>query len=270
MNLNITEIIAVLGGWTLIISAISAWIGKLVAEKVTLKWKEQQKKELNKMTHQLASDRLIMESAVSNLSSGQKVAQEKKIQAIEILWKNIIEIRDGLQSAITFYKILLPSEYNDVFTKSNMRLMISDLNEGQIAQTISKTYDTEIYRPYLGEKLWLLFFIYRAFLGRISHILIDGLNKGTIEDWRKDNAVHSLLENVFHDEQMKAVTNESPIAMHNAITLLEAMILEEISLIMSGEKASKETFKHAKKVGELMGNIDTIERGIHNLNTLKK
>jgi predicted nucleic acid-binding Zn-ribbon protein len=38
-------------------------------------------------------------------------------------------------------------------------------------------------------------------------------------------------------------------------TLLEAMLLEEISFIISGEKASKDTFELAKKLGELTGNL---------------
>ena len=46
MQLKVNEIITLLGGRALAISALAAWIGKLVAEKITLRWKEQQLKEV--------------------------------------------------------------------------------------------------------------------------------------------------------------------------------------------------------------------------------
>src|ERR1017187_1828926 len=33
---------------------------------------------------------------------------------------------------------------------------------------MGRTTPVEIYRPYLGETLWFLFFVYRAFLGRLN------------------------------------------------------------------------------------------------------
>ncbi|MFH1375710.1 MAG: hypothetical protein ABIH35_03510 [Patescibacteria group bacterium] len=258
--MTVTGIIALLGGWAVIVGGLVAWIGKLVAEKVTLNWKEQQQKEMETLRAQLARDRLVMETAIFSFSSGQKAAQEKKIQATEKLWKHVLKIRKICQSAIFFYSILHPSEYNEVFTKPKMKAMISDLNDSVIEQISSDPEDLESNRPFLGEKLWLLFFIYRAFLGRISLILVDGLKEGEIKDWRKDHGVHSLLKNILSNEQLTAVTVESPIAMHKAINLLEAMLLEEISLIISGQKASKDTFELAQKLGELTGEMAEIKK----------
>jgi hypothetical protein len=255
MNMTLTEIIALLGGWAVIVGGLVVWIGKLVSERVTLNWKEQQHKEMATLEAQLARDRLVMETAIFSFSSGQKAAQEKKIQAAEKIWKHVLEIRKICQSAIFFYSILKPSEYNEVFTKPKIKAMISNLDDSVIDQISSNPENLESNRPFLGEKLWLLFFIYRAFLGRISLILVDGLKEGEIKDWRKDHGVHSLLKNILSNEQLTAVMVESPLAMHKAITLLEAMLLEEISFIISGEKASKDTFELAKKLGELTGNL---------------
>lgn len=44
--MTVNGIIALLGGWTVIVGGLVVWIGKLVAEKVTLNWKEQQQKEM--------------------------------------------------------------------------------------------------------------------------------------------------------------------------------------------------------------------------------
>ena len=172
------------------------------------------------------------------------------MQAVEKLWQRILDVRKACRSATFFYSILHPSEYNEVFTRPNMKAMISNLDDTLINRIISNTEDLEAHRPYLGEKLWLLFYIYRAFLGRISLMLVDGQREGEIKDWRKDHGVHSLLKYVLSSEQLTAVTVESPIAMHKAVTLLEAMLLEEVSLIISGDRASKETFEHAKRLGE--------------------
>ena len=198
--MTVTEIIALLGGWTVIVGGLVAWIGKLVAEKVTLNWKEQQQKEMETLRAQLDRDRLVMETAIFSFSSGQEAAQEKKIQATEKLWKHVLIIRKICQSAIFFYSILLPSEYNEVFTKPKMKEMFSDLDDNVLEKISSDTEDLESNRPFLGEKLWLLFFIYRAFIGRIFFILVDGLKKGEIKDWRKDDGVHSLLKNILSND----------------------------------------------------------------------
>ncbi|KKK93442.1 hypothetical protein LCGC14_2692840 [marine sediment metagenome] len=255
MNITVTEIIVLLGGWTVIVAGLVIWIGKLVAEKVTLKWKEQQQKEIETLRSELTRDRIAMETAISSFSSGQIAVQEKKIQATEKLWKRVLKIRKVCQSVIFFYSIHHPSEYNEVFVKPNMKAMISNLDDSIIDQISFDTEDFESNRPFLGEKLWLLFFIYRAFLGRITLILVDGLKEEKIKDWREDHGVNSLLKYVLSNEQITAVTVDSPIAMHKAITLLEAMLLEEISLIVSGSKASKDTFELAKKLGELTGKM---------------
>jgi len=260
MNISVTEIIVLLGGWAVIVTGLVTWIGKLVAEKVTLKWKEQQQKEIETLRSQLTRDRIVMETAISSFSSGQRAVQEKKIQATAKLWKRVLKIRKVCHSAIFFYNIVHPSEYNEVFAKPNMKAMISNLDDSVVDQIISDPEDFESNRPFLGEKLWLLFFIYRAFFGRITLILVDGLKKGKIKDWRKDHGVHSLLKYVLSNEQITAVTVESPIAMHKAITLLEAMLLEEISLIISGSKASKDTFELAKKLGELTGEMAEMKK----------
>jgi hypothetical protein len=260
MNITVTQMIALLGGWTVIIVGLVTWIGKLVAEKVTLKWKEQQQKEIETLRSQLARDHIIMETAISSFSSGQRAVQEKKIQATETLWKHVLKIRKICQSVIFFFTILRPSEYNEVFAKPNIKAMVSDVDDSVLDQISSNPENFESNRPFLGEKLWLLFFIYRAFLGRITFILVNGLKEGKIEDWKKDDGVHSLLKSILSNDQITAVTVESPNAMHNVITLLEAMLLEEISLIISGSKASKDTFELAKKLGKLTGEIDKMKR----------
>ncbi|MBW2634915.1 MAG: hypothetical protein JRE14_12475 [Deltaproteobacteria bacterium] len=258
--MNATEIIALLGGWTVIVGGLVVWIGKLVAEKVNLEWKKQQQKEMETLRAQLAKDRLVMETAIFSFSSGQKASQEKKIQATEKLWKHVLKIRSVCYPAIFFYSMLHPSEYREVSAIQKMRAMLSNFDDGIVEQITSDPEYLESGRPFFGEKLWLLFFIYRAFLGRISLILVEGLKEGEIEDWRKDHGVHSLLKNILSDEQLKAVTVESPIAMQNAINLLEAMLLEEFSLIISGQKASKDTFEHAKKLGKLTTEMAEVKR----------
>jgi len=260
MDVSITKIIVLLGGWAVVITGLAAWIGKLVAEKITLNWKEQQQKEIETMKEQLARDRLVIETAISNFSSGQIAAQEKKMQAVENLWQRVLKVRKACWPAIFLYSMLHPTEYNDIFTKPSAKAMISNLDDSLTDRMVSDTEDLESFRPYLGEKLWLLFFVYRAFLGRISFILVDGQKKGKIKDWRKDQGVHQLLSHVLSKEQLTTVTDKSPIATHNAITLLEAMLLEEINLIISGHKASKETFEHAKKLGELMREMEALKK----------
>jgi hypothetical protein len=114
---------------------------------------------------------------------------------------------------------------------------------------MKKVDDVELQRPYLGEILWLRFYVYRAFVGRLGYIVTRGKERRHIEDWRTEKGVRQILSGILPsgtlDSQMKYVGS-----IYTVFGQLESVILEEISLIVSGRRSASESFESAKELHE--------------------
>ena len=93
---------------------------------------------------------------------------QKRLSAVETMWSAVLELRERLAGSVFFYTILVPSEYDSVFEDSKTSHLVAPITDELIADSMGRTTPVEIYRPYLGETLWFLFFVYRAFLGRLN------------------------------------------------------------------------------------------------------
>ena len=259
MEFNLLEIIALLGGWSVISVAIIKWITDLITNKINVSWDKKVKEDLMFLKDELSQNRLLIENSISNYSSTQQITHNKKLDAVEVLWENVLYIRDTCGSAITFYKLLEPAEYKSLYEGDKIKQWFGDISRKDISIMLTKTDNVEKYRLYFGEPLWMLFFVYRAFIGRITVLLIEGIEKSDIIDWTKDKSTISLLENILSNEEMENLNNILPIAMHNLLAILENKIIHEINKVVSGQKASEETFENAKKISHLMQEYNSMK-----------
>lgn len=136
----IGKTVTYLGGGALVILGTSKWISKVIADRLNLEWKSKSDKELEKIKAQLIQNQSIMNAAITNLSSGHQAANERRLKAIEIIWSNILNIRNLCTPAIFFYSILLPKEYNaaDILEKPTFQSILSQLNMDKISEQINK------------------------------------------------------------------------------------------------------------------------------------
>lgn len=93
------------------------------------------------------------------------------------------------------------------------------------------------------------FFIYRAVLGRVTHLVIEGKRTRHIPDWLKDHGIRQPLAAVLSGADLKALLEcTPPVAMYRMQNALEAAILEEISRITSGKRSALESFENAREL----------------------
>jgi hypothetical protein len=146
-------------------------------------------------------------------------------------------MRDRLSPAVFFFTILDPSEYNLAFEKPQVSVMVAPITDRLIADTMSRVSLVENDRPHLGESLWHLFYIYRAFLGRLAALIVMGKKRGHIGAWREDDGVRRLLGSVFSGQQLTGIlaSRDNPSAANHAIALLQDMMLAEIQRVNAAE-----------------------------------
>ncbi|WP_110955964.1 hypothetical protein [Anaerosinus massiliensis] len=204
-------------------------------------------KDVEFLKSQLVQNQAILNSTINSFASERQASQERRIMGVDAIWKEVIDIRQKHSAVTFFYSILFPDEYN----KELKNHPIVDLDEIEIVLRELSKNNLEVHRPFIGEKLWFLFWTYRAFQGRVTYRFIEASKKSNIQDWRDDKGSIEHLSNVLKKDELIYVKKYSPLgSLTIAINLIEYKILEEINLLISGEKAAENSYKNAIKFAE--------------------
>lgn len=249
--MEITDFLALLGGTSVIALGISSWLGGRIAERVTSKWRRDEQAVLEAIRASNARSAALIEAGTRGFGTGVEASLPKRIAATEALWRQVLYLREHFGGVLFFYGLLLPDEYVEAIDKGNaMAASISDLDEASITQAMTATASLELHRPLLGETLWLRFFLYRAFLGRLAYLLVNGRMVRAIPDWRSDHAVRQYLRHALGQEAANDLvgSKSKPMGIYNALNALEALLLSEISQIVSGHRSSAESFENAREL----------------------
>lgn len=252
--MDLTALIGLLGGWTLIVVAVSTWLSRLVTERVLSKWRRDEQSLAETMRAELARHSLLLEAGIRGFGAGQDVIRERRVIAVEHLWAAVLALRQRLRGPVFFFGILLPSEYDTALRKQDaIAASVQDVDDNMILKAIEETMALEAERPHLGETLWLRFFIYRAFLGRLAHLVVQGKRTGHIPDWTQDSGVQQLLGYVVQQVELAELLKATaPVSINRALNALEGLLLEEISQITSGERSALDSFENAKALHSAM------------------
>lgn len=209
-------------------------------------------REIESLKSQFAQNQTILNSTINSLTVERHASQERRIVGVEVIWKEVLFIRQLFAPIAYFYSILLPEEYEEGLKNHPI------VDVGKIESLFGELYkkDLEAHRPFLGEKLWFAFWTYRAFQGRVAFNFIQS-SKKTIQDWREDALAIEHLDNVLNKNEVELVKKYSPLgSLTVAINLVEYKILEEIHSLLSGEKAAENSYKNAVKYAEGMVKVE--------------
>lgn len=254
--MDLTTLIGLLGGWTVIVVAGAVLLNRLITERVLSKWRRDEQSLAETVRAELARHNLLLEAGIRGFEAGQDVIRERRVIAVEHLWAATLALRQRLRGPVFFFGILLPSEYDAALREQNaISASVQDVDNKMILEAIEETATLKAERPHLGETLWLRFFIYRAFLGRLAHLVTEGKRTGHIPDWRQDSGVQQLLGHVVQEPELsELLKSTSPASISQALNVLEGLLLEEISRITSGQRSALESFENAKALRSAMSN----------------
>lgn len=249
--MSYVELITILGGWSVVLIAIATFVSKVVSAKIFSEFRKSEQKDIERYKSDLSNTRLLLESNLNSLVSGQSEINKKRTEAIESLWKTLLVFKEKLSGPIFFYTILKPSEYNSQLEYSSVfSASISDINQNYLLEVAKETETVAQLRPFIGEMLWYTFFSYRAFLFRIAGLIEMGKARSNIIDWREDDGVKQIIENTFPQETaLKLLNNGQQLYGLQIISQeFEQQILKEIYSMVSGEYSATQSLKNAEKL----------------------
>ncbi|MGG4169254.1 hypothetical protein ABEW00_17565 [Rossellomorea vietnamensis] len=251
----LTSILAWLGGGSIVLFGLFKWIGKITNDRFKIKWQHENQKDIEGFKALVSSNTEFLKASLASLANEYSSAQERRLIAVENLWNCIIIIRKYNSPIINFYSILLPKEYKTVLCENKEFLGIERISEDSLYDLNLEIDNIEKHRPFIGENLWNLFYLYRAFMLRMCYLFIKGRKKEDIKSWSEDKHLIEIA-NYLLGEKLKTVEVSSLSSLQTIIGLFEQKIITEMEKLISGKTASEISFNEAKKILELINEVD--------------
>ncbi|MFW1157233.1 hypothetical protein ACEV7T_06605 [Vibrio parahaemolyticus] len=235
-------IVTSLGGASIIVIAASSWLAKVWANRIL----EKEKGEIQKEIEQVRSNNKVYLDTLSNSSllflESQKAITVERTAAIKSLWFTFLELKDSKPTLILFLDTLPFQEYKQIHINPQMSqfddaLSIEGLNESMKA-------DVQSVRPFVDEKAFMYFWVYRALIGRLAFYLREIRENGAPEKpWQKTNKVTAVLSPVLCPETIKSV-QEQMWPTQRLFEHIELLLVEHLRELASGKDVSSNSLEH--------------------------
>lgn len=261
-SLDKWTLIKLIGGITIFISSIVSFIAYFIKDYFINIWKSQQQKEIEELKAQGNQNNLIINNLTDSLSKIYLSSNEKRVTYLEKAWSGMIEIKKQIPPLVFMsYTILTKEELINLPNSENKYVkqgIISFKPDDYFNLIQSISNDIEDIRPFIGERLWTIFSIYKLFIGRLTYLLKDGIEKGTVRYWKDDtNFTDQVLMKVIRPEEIKQLFENDFTSFQNALNFLEYKALNEIAEHVTGKRMTEETVKQAIELSKITKNAMT-------------
>lgn len=203
----------------------------------------------------------LKSTALSGISHRQSALFEKQVQAIEVLWSQVIDFlpAKGVAQSLAVIKF-----------DSALKISSEDVNAREMFEMIGSKVDltsvnikeSQKVRPFLSPIAWAYFSAYTTILGHAvlkSHLLKKGLNYPDIANGQSFKKV--LITALPH--QKDYIDKVDSGAYYHLLDELESLMLLAFNKTLKGEQEDKEALAQAAeliKVSEELSNTDKVEQ----------
>lgn len=257
-------VVTALGGYTVIIGGLFWWLGNRLLQSLLAQEKGKIQKDINKENADLLAKhqreleslkaRINVEESVRQMLAGsfsnaQSQVFEKRLEYIEELWKAFYTLRDSMPSFLTYVDIILEDEFEEWIKRTDVQKVFGDLSIEKISKmTNSASGDIERVRPFIGEYLWSLYVVYRAFSFRVVVFIFMEQQKNHPKYWKTDDGVKQILSSVLSKNEMSSFMTKEIGSIQYVRTLIESMFITQVGKIITGESSVQEGIEQARNI----------------------
>lgn len=230
---------AVTGG---ILIGVLAW---LFRSWITERLKNAIKHEYDR---DIESYRAALASAYSATAEGQKAAIEARFKAFDRIWKAVLALRNNVGFITTFLDVLTVDEYTDIKNQKDFITMVGEIDENKLKR-MSPDPQIEEARPYVGEVVWSLFYVYQAINIRIVFLAWSSVH--TDEEkiyWYRDEGNLGLLRLALTEEEMIKFESLKIGKIDYFRKAIEGKLLTAWRKLLSGAEFREEALQHAQSI----------------------
>jgi isoleucyl-tRNA synthetase len=190
------------GIWALLTTIMSVILATLISKYLDSRWKHTYDQDMEQFKARLEQDRLVFNTALSSLNSAAAAVNPKIVASVETIWQAILKVRDA-SFPIGFYAdILTKEEWCELPNNPRQRERVAAIaNAGDARQhLLEELANAEHSRPFVGELIWSMFFVYRALLLRVAVIVERDFAKGHLSYWYDDPGIQQFIKLLLTEE----------------------------------------------------------------------
>lgn len=246
------------GGWQAVLIAIITYFFYRFAERLKVKWERDAAEKIEKMKGDVQRELNLTTTLLSNAFYGHQKFVERRIEAVELLWKSVLQIPKVADPIYLCFIILADDEIeNKKFSEKILRVLDAyDMNDHlkEIADTDERLNEA---RPFIGEKLFYLFSVYRTTILRSTDLLARHRQSDKIVVWHKDVGIRTILGTLYSEDDIKQIVDRKVSTLHMMRGRMETDILHEMSEIMRGSTSITEGIENYEKLRAELEKLNT-------------
>ncbi|MEN3238939.1 hypothetical protein PUR29_36500 [Methylobacterium ajmalii] len=175
------------------------------------------------------------------LIASQGELRGKTIAAAEILWSEMLRLAEDYASIIFVDTILNKNEINDLVEGKLKHNGYFDLEEYRDIKCRSSKLmvvkELDKARLFVGDRLWLIFFNYRAIIGRYTYLMSESFDNKKLRHWHDDKNIKSMLLSTLNQKTVAEIMALEIGGLQHALSYINAAFLKEAARVMSGSSA---------------------------------
>lgn len=176
------------------------------------------------------------------------------VASVTALWAQMLLIRDKFGTAVGFDNMFTAEEAGEAFSEGCHPNLLEYVRafEGEMHSNPMFTEfngnEMDRHRLFSGDRLWLIFHIFRAVHLRYGYLLSQSFERRQFVDWSKDNGIGQLLGSVLDQSDITKMRAMELGGLAAATSRLEADFLHEATRVMSGSKAMADSLSNMHSI----------------------
>jgi hypothetical protein len=269
------SIVTAVGGMGVVIGAVLGWLGKIWADKMYLKTSAGYERELERLRNQYSAElerfraisserRDVLGATLDALASTQTLWHDRLVASLELIWSKMLETREFVSRLVFLYDILPPTSYPtmDSAQLANFFPRMTLLELGSRVEELRK--DVDQHRPFVGERLWLLYNVYSVFALQLGAKLVQSEFQKGLPEWDKkpggepDSFPYHNLALVLSEDELRGIIGADPRGVPGRIlAALEGKVLSEMNRLVFGRQLIDISVEEQLRVAKLWQPIDS-------------
>ena len=218
-------------------------------------------KRIEQLKGYFAGHNSSLKSAVDYIVAAQVPQKQKVFEAIESLWKAIVDTETVSRTAMFYQSIMVPSEFESLFRgeRNDAALRIfgehEDWSNGiheELGKIDNGLKQTEVL--YVSNKMWGLYQVIGRVHGRMAVLIEFSLRDKQYHDWRADDVMHKFLAESVPSVKIEDAKERPLGGLHDLIVELKAQFILEARAIIGGSEMFKDSLSEI--FDALKSNVD--------------
>lgn len=253
-------IIKLFGGLTIVVTAIIGFLSKYILNRFSQSLSHSYNSKIESLKGEINNNNNLLTSLTQNYFSSSQKILDKKIQAYELLWTTILNLKNSFPSGISLvYKFLTDDEITKVnaFEKLDQNPKMGPILRSyemvtEMGKIVSDGKSLLNLKPYITDNTDKLFYTYQGLLGRVTHKFIWDYENKKLYNWKKDDALNAILKITLTEKELHYILSIEINSLNALIELIEYKILQDFRLSLNIKDSTNDTIEYLKDIETIL------------------